>query len=277
MKRPDSRAWYALVASLFFLAADQLHWLTRLLARLVLPRVELGLRDLLQVLLCFSGISVAHGFGGTRAARELGLRAPAGRALAFSLLASAPMLVVFGLTSQVNPKMTLLSVAVGCVIAPFAEEILFRAYLFRQLYRHARAGFWLSALIPSVLFALGHVYQADEPGELIGILAVTGLGSILGCWLFVRWHDNLWVVFGLHSLMNLWWEVFAVDETALGGWQANLARCATLALAIVLTLFKDRIWPRLPAETARSAASGSVPPTGSFECKSLLTSAPGCS
>ena len=31
-------------------------------------------------------------------------------------------------------------------------------------------------------------------------------------------------MFGLHASMNLWWEVFAIDDTALGGWLANGAR-----------------------------------------------------
>ena len=51
-------------------------------------------------------------------------------------------------------------------------------------------------------------------------------------------------------MMNLWWEVFAVDDTALGGWSANGARLATILLGIVLSLCKDRLWPRLPVETA---------------------------
>lgn len=207
------------------------------------------------MVLCFFGVFVAHGTGVGRSARELGLRAPVGRALAFSLLASLPMLLVYGLTSSVNPKMTFLGVAVGCVIAPFAEEVLFRSYLFRQLYRRARLGFWLSALFPSVLFALAHLYQSKQAGELVGILAVTGLGSILTCWIFLHWQDNLWAVFGLHSLMNLWWEVFAIDDTALGGWLANAGRLGTIALAILLTIYKDRIWRRLPVETANVAVA----------------------
>jgi membrane protease YdiL (CAAX protease family) len=133
-------------------------------------------------------------------------------------------------------------VGVGCFLAPFAEEVLFRGYLFRQLYARARLGFWPSALIPSVLFALGHLYQSSNPSELAGIVGVTGLGSILGCWILLRWGMNLWTVVALHSLMNLWWEVFAVDTTALGGWLANAARLGTIALAILLTIFKDRIW-----------------------------------
>ena len=79
-----------------------------------------------------------------------------------------------------------------------------------------------------------------------------GVGSILLCWVFARWQDNLWAPFAIHALMNLWWEIFAIDDTALGGWYANGARLATIALGILLTVFKDRLWPRL----ARGKANG---------------------
>lgn len=101
-----------------------------------------------------------------------------------------------------------------------------------------------------MLFALLHVYQAESVPELLGVLAITGTGSVLLCWVFVRWQDNLWAAFFVHAMMNLWWEVFAVDDTALGGWSANGARLATILLGIVLSLCKDRLWPRLPVESA---------------------------
>lgn len=110
-------------------------------------------------------------------------------------------------------------------------------------------GFWLSALLPSALFALAQVYQSNDLSELLGIVAITGSGGLLFCWVFMRWQDNLWPVFGLHAAMNLWWEVFAVDDTALGGWVANGARLLTIVLAVLLTIYKDRIWKPLPAET----------------------------
>jgi len=250
MRRPNSRRWYAAVATIVFVVANNLPHLMRFLdLRRFLPSlVVLGFRNILEIVLCFFGVSFAHCFGFKQSARELGLRAPVRRALVFSFIASLPMLIAFALTSKVNPNMTFLTVGVGCFIAPFAEEILFRSFMFRQLYRRARLGFWLSALIPSVLFALGHLYQSNDFWELVGISAITGLGSILTCWIFIRWQDNLWAIFGLHSLMNLWWEVFAADDTALGGWLANAARFLTIALAIVLTMYKDRIWKPLPIE-----------------------------
>jgi uncharacterized protein len=256
MKRNASRLWYAAVATVVFTFADNINYLTRPLRRFIEPLAELGARNLLQVGLCIFGVSLAHRFGFRPSLRELGMRAPVGRGLTFAFIASLPMLIAFALTSTANPKMTWMSVGVGCFIAPFAEEVLFRSYMFRQLYRRARLGFWLSALIPSVIFALGHLYQSSEPAELAGILAITGLGSLLTCWIFLRWQDNLWAIFGLHSLMNLWWEVFAVDDTALGGWLANAARLATIGLAILLTIYKDRIWKPLTVEVDNVRETG---------------------
>lgn len=83
------------------------------------------------------------------------------------------------------------------------------------------------------------------------MVAITALGSVLFSWLFLRWGFNLWVPFWVHALMNLWWDLFAVDETALGGGLANAARILSVLLAIALTLLKGRIW-RSEREVTRS-------------------------
>lgn len=64
----------------------------------------------------------------------------------------------------------------------------------------------------------------------------------------MQWKFNLWVVFGLHCLMNLWWDVFGVADTALGGWIANGARLLTITVAVLLTIYRDRFWKPLPRE-----------------------------
>ncbi len=44
-----------------------------------------------------------------------------------------------------------------------------------------------------------------------------------------------------HSLMNLAWHLFEMDETALGGMPPNVFRGLTIALAIVFTtVYKKR-------------------------------------
>lgn len=273
MDRSRSRAWYAAIATAFFLVADNFRLVLRplRLSRFLSSDGILGIRDTLQVGIVWLGASLSSGrLRG--AARELGLTHRSWPALQFGFLASLPMLAGFALNSRMNASLDLASVGVGCFLAPFAEEVLFRGYLFRQLYARARLGFWASALIPSVLFALGHLYQSNNPSELAGIVAITGLGSILGCWILLRWRMNLWTVVALHSLMNFWWEVFAVDTTALGGWLANAARLGTIALAIWLTIFKDRIWPveasadvqRPPVDSRESGAENREERRGRF-------------
>jgi len=244
MKGTRSRTWYAAIACLVFLVSTHIGDLLRLagLRRFLSDWLFVGAYNLLQVASCIAGIIGAHRVRLRAAFEELGLRGSFCRGATFSFVAALPMLLAFWLSSPLNPKMTLLSVAVGCFLAPFAEEVLFRGYMFGQLYRRARWGFWFSAIVPSALFALGHVYQSSDPLELLGIFAVTGTGGLFGCWLYLRWNGSLWFVFCLHALMNLWWEIFGVAENALGGWIANAARLATIALAILLTIYKDRLW-----------------------------------
>src|SRR5688572_19754858 len=219
MKIPRSRLWYAAIIGLVFAFIDQfntfLKWIgwRRFTSEWL---YVLGIRNALEVLTCLLAVAVTHSLGLKRAARELGLTKPVGRGLAFAAIATLPMLIAFALTSDVNPNMTFLTVGVLCFIAPFAEEVLFRGFLFRQLYMRARLGFWVSALLPSIVFAAKHLYQSDDLMELVGIVAITGTGGIGFCWFFMKWRYNIWAIFGLHSLMNLWWEVFAVDDTALG-------------------------------------------------------------
>jgi membrane protease YdiL (CAAX protease family) len=251
-QHPRKSVWYAVFALVAFVAIDHLgDLLHQLDLRRFMPwRMILAIRNTLEVAFSFLGVAVAHRQGVKFAARELGITAPLNPALVFAAVASTPMLLAFAIGFSINREMTFLSVVVGCFIAPFAEEVLFRGYLFRQLFQRAKMGFWLSALIPSVLFAAGHAYQSTHWGELAGILAITSVGSVLLCWLYQRWNYNLWVIVALHSAMNLWWEVFAVDDTALGGWLANGARFTTVAIAILLTIFKDRFWKAIPAAGA---------------------------
>jgi hypothetical protein len=90
--------------------------------------VFVGVFNILQIAFCMGGIAVAHAARLRSALAELGLLGRFGRAAAFSFIAVLPMLLVFGLTSPINSKISFLSVGVGCFLAPFAEEVLFRGY-----------------------------------------------------------------------------------------------------------------------------------------------------
>lgn len=249
--KASPQAWYAFAAITFFLLATKLpDWIRTLDFFLSLKAISSylanGLIDLVLIGFCFLGLAVAHRFGPRQALRELGLHAPPGRAFAFALLCSLPMLLAFAVTGTVNPALSFEAIFRPAITAPFVEELAFRGYLFGQLYKRARWGFWPASLSVGLIFGLAHIWSPAAGmlgiGELGGIVLITGLGSVLFGWLLIRWQFNLWVPIALHMFMNLWWDVFAVDETALGGTVANVARLLTVGLAIVLTIYRNRIW-----------------------------------
>src|SRR5262245_3791006 len=137
MKRMHRR--FASVALTVFTAGASVHQIlfsrTVGLGRWLAYEPLQALSNAVEILLSILGVTLAHGRG-SRPLRELGLAAPAGRAIAFALMATIPMSVGFGIVSVPGAKVTF-GIVVSCLIAPFAEEVLFRGYIFRQLYRRA--------------------------------------------------------------------------------------------------------------------------------------------
>jgi membrane protease YdiL (CAAX protease family) len=200
-------------------------------------------------LLCCLGIYGIHRIGLRGIFRELGLAAPVLPAFAFALIASSPMLIGFAVTRRVSREFSVPSLLFLAVLSPFVEEVGFRGFGFWQLYRRARWPFWLAVLLPAVLFGLGHVEQGRGFKEAIGIFILTVVGSALFSWLLDQWQ-NLWVPFALHLCMDLWWEVFSVSETALGGWFPFAMQTVAVAFAILLTFYaKHRGFLRRPLAT----------------------------
>jgi membrane protease YdiL (CAAX protease family) len=192
------------------------------------------------VVAAFGGVMLAHCVGGRTALRELGLgAAKAARGLFFAFAASLPGLIMFVVAFPIARELDPWQVAMTALISPLAEEVLFRGYIFRQLYARAGWPFWAALLVNVIPFAWGHLGQAYRAGggllTIAGVLAVTGFGAGVFAWLFVRSGYNLWFVIGLHAVLNLYWYVFTVSNTAIGGWLSNLARFATLGLAIWLS------------------------------------------
>jgi len=98
-----------------------------------------------------------------------------------------------------------ISLLAGALVAPFGEEILFRAFATTAWVRGlgARRGVVRAAL----LFAFAHVLTTTgtSAGDALG-LAVVGFGTripiALGLgWLFVR-RGTVWASFGLHAAFN---------------------------------------------------------------------------
>lgn len=153
------------------------------------------------------------------------------------LLFSLPMILGGLLFFKFNQEISIPNLVAGTIVIGFVEELFFRGFLFGQLFKYTKLGFISSILLGAIIFATGHLYQSQDTFELIGIFSVTFMGAILFAWLYVEWNYNLWMPIFLHSLMNLTWHLFEMDETALGGIIPNVFRGFTIILAIAFTIF----------------------------------------
>jgi membrane protease YdiL (CAAX protease family) len=171
--------------------------------------------------------------------RELGLSAPILPAFAFAVGVSLPMLIGFALTRSFTSHLRLLPVLFLTVFSPFIEELEFRGFGVRQLQRGTGWPFWAVVWPSALLFGLGHVDAGESFRDMASLFFLTGTGGVVFAWLVHRWQ-NLWVAVALHVCMNLWWELFSVAKTAIGGWFPFALQSFTMVLAIIVTLYCTR-------------------------------------
>jgi membrane protease YdiL (CAAX protease family) len=98
-----------------------------------------------------------------------------------------------------------ISLVAGALVAPFGEEVLFRAFATTAWVRGV--GVRQGVLRAALVFAVAHVLttSGSSAGDAFG-LAIVGFGTrvpiaiALG-WLFVR-RGTIWASFGLHAAFN---------------------------------------------------------------------------
>lgn len=193
--------------------------------------------------------------------RELGLAGSPTVPIVFAALATLPLAVGFGFGDEPLASLSVWSLVFTLTVWPFAWELIFRGYAFRQLHRRAGWGFLAAALVPPLVFAvvhLGFAFFADQDLRIPLLAAGAALlGGLFFSWLFVAWGDNLWPGVAFHGLLNLWWEGFGIDRDGIGTLGSNLLRGAAVVLAVLLTLY----WQRLPwvRRNRVAAAEGAQP------------------
>lgn len=149
-------------------------------------------------------------------ASSMGLSHGFGTGLLFAVTATLPMIAGYAVIGEFDRELTADAAFTWIFIAGIFEELVYRGFVFGQLFRYARWGFLPAALL-------------------------TALGSIFFSWLYVEWNYNLWGVIWLHTLMNLPWIVFRVSTSgAVGDTGANALRLCTIILAIGLTVAYKR-------------------------------------
>jgi hypothetical protein len=166
-----------------------------------------------QDALLIAGAVLAVGLGvKSGAAAALGLRTTrfwpavgwAAAVLGAFWLASGILVAIFGeppeqeITEEIKSEDGALALAgyvgITCLIAPIAEEVFFRGFLFPVL--RARAGVAWGVVITGALFSL--VHALGSPIEALIVLFVLGAGL---CLLYLR-TGSLLPCIGLHALNN---------------------------------------------------------------------------
>lgn len=170
--------------------------------------------------------------------------------LAFCFICTLPILLGYMMVFDFNNQVNLNDILISVIAAGFFEEVIFRGFLFGQLYRYTKLGFIPAAFLGSLIFGLMHLYQSDDPMTMLGIFGITFVGSLFFGWAYAEWKFNIWVPVFLHLLMNLYFELFSAGENALGGLYMNIFRLVAIALVIGLTLYYKRK-KELPLEINR--------------------------
>ncbi|MFA5574737.1 MAG: type II CAAX endopeptidase family protein [Brumimicrobium sp.] len=171
---------------------------------------------------------------------SLGLSSSILPAIWSSILFTSPMFIGGLLFFTWNKEIDIENLIAGTIIAGFMEELYFRGFLFGLLFRKTNLGFIPSIILGALIFAFGHLYQSQDIGELIGIFIITFSGAVFFAWLYVEWNYNLWIPILTHTLMNLSWSLFQVDNSALGDMTANIFRGLTISIAIIFTIMYKR-------------------------------------
>lgn len=182
-------------------------------------------------------IAHRHGF-----LRAWGLGSRILRGFCYALLCVLPMLVYSTTVSKWNSDSGILFLVNTAVVAGFFEELLFRGFLFGQLFRYAKWGFVPACLTVGLIFGVGHLYQGSSILGATLSAVVTMLGSVFFCWVYVESGYNLWCSIFLHVMMNFVWSAFPVsDSGAVGGVMLNVVRVAAVVIAIVVvTVLKKK-------------------------------------
>ena len=129
----------------------------------------------------------------------------------------------------------------GSIMPGLTEEIFYRAFMFGLLVQVARCPMWTTAIITGVVFGLAHVDITPEEGQtIIGQLGfwigMIAAGGFMYAWIYHASNWNLWVVIALHTGMNLWWDMFDLTSTPIGGWGATSARILSVGLVVLFVM-----------------------------------------
>lgn len=204
---------------------ESIHYTLNYLIASLIPAAALLLLHRPDTILYRLGLT--HGFGG---------------GILFGMLSTIPMLIGYAVIGSFNRETSPDHMFTFIAIAGFFEELIFRGFVFGELFRTAHWGFPPAAMLTALAFGSLHFYQGHDLTSALGAFGVIAAGSIFFSWIYVESGNNLWSVIWLHTLMNAPWILFSVSKSgAVGGLWANGLRLCTLLIATALiVIYKKR-------------------------------------
>lgn len=170
--------------------------------------------------------------------KTLGLNRNICKGIGFAVLCCSPLLLGMPIIGTFDTDLTFDYFFRVVVLAAFLEEVIFRGFMFGQLFRCGKVGFIWAIIVPAILFGLGHLYQGHNLISSLMAFGVTALGALYFSWVYVECNYNLWVSIGLHMFMNFSWTVFPVEgnDTSIGVLLPNILRLTSIVLTIALII-----------------------------------------
>jgi CAAX amino terminal protease family. len=111
-------------------------------------------------------------------ASSMGLSHGFGTGLLFAVTATLPMIAGYAVIGEFDRELTADAAFTWIFIAGIFEELVYRGFVFGQLFRYARWGFLPAALLTALAFGSLHLYQGHDPVSALTAFGITALGSI---------------------------------------------------------------------------------------------------
>lgn len=168
---------------------------------------------------------------------NLGLNKGIIPALIAAVICAIPMFAGGAIYSQPHPDFGLTAATNKAIWPGFVEELVFRGFITGLLVRVANWKLLPAILLSAVIFAWGHIYQAEGFSQKALVFMVTS-GAGIGFAIFYKmWGWNLWFPMFLHILMNLSFAIYDMGDNVLLTGTANIFRGITIGLAIIASIY----------------------------------------
>jgi hypothetical protein len=195
-----------IIATVSFIAANAGAAQLTSLVPLVPPDAAAALKAAIMIAVVLAVYKLVIVHLGERPRDDLPMRvAPRGLAIGLlvgfllfcGLVGIAALLDVYNIVGRGDTRELVKDLAGMTLTAAFLEELLFRGILFRWI--EAFGGSWAALVLPSALFGLAHIFNANA--TWVSSLAIMVEAGVMlgGAYMLAR---NLWVPIGLHAAWN---------------------------------------------------------------------------